>query len=115
MTISITTIERGAFMTAAMATALSPSSAPAHMAMAAEISEAVMSVLRGIRPLKADGSAYDAETGLTDAGFTSVEMVQVMLGIEAAFDLMIPQDMITPENFTDASAIVRMVSGLTAR
>lgn len=102
-------------MTAAMATAHSLSTAPAPVAMAAGIAETVMSVLHGIRPLKADGSAYDAETGLTDAGFTSVEMVQVMLGIEAAFDLMIPQEMITPENFTDASAITRMVSGLVAR
>ena len=74
-----------------------------------------MTVLRGIRPLKADGSAYDMSTGLTNAGFTSVEMVQVMLGVEAAFDLMIPQDMITPENFVDAGAIARMVERLTAR
>jgi acyl carrier protein len=81
--------------------------------MAADVEDRVMTVLRGIRPLKADGAAYDAATGLTDAGFTSVEMVQVMLGIEAAFDLMIPQDMITPENFVDGSAIIRMVTRLT--
>lgn len=101
-------------MTAA-ATAHTLPSAPGHLAMAADLSETVMSVLRGIRPLKADGSAYDMSTGLTDAGFTSVEMVQVMLGVEAAFDLMIPQDMITPENFVDAGAIARMVGRLTAR
>ena len=101
-------------MTAA-ATPHSLSSAPAHLAMAMDVSETVMTVLRGIRPLKADGSAYDTATGLTDAGFTSVEMVQVMLGIEAAFDLMIPQEMITPENFVDAGAIARMVERLTAR
>lgn len=73
-----------------------------------------MTVLRGIRAVKADGSPYDSATGLTDAGFTSVEMVQVMLGIEAAFDLMIPQDMITPENFVDGNAITRMMTRLTA-
>jgi hypothetical protein len=69
----------------------------------------VMSVLRGIRPFGAGGQLYDFDTGLSDAGFTSVEMVQVMLGIEAAFDVMIPQELITPENFRDANAIVSLV------
>jgi acyl carrier protein len=98
--------------TAALATAVSPSTTP-HQAMGAEIGSAVMNVLRTIRARSADGNAYDAATGLTDAGFTSVEMVQVMLGIEAAFDLMIPQEMITPENFVDGFAITQMVERLT--
>ena len=50
----------------------------------------VLSVLQGIRPRQSNGLAYQATSNLTDAGFTSVEMVKVMLGIEAAFDVMIP-------------------------
>lgn len=76
--------------------------------------DVVMSVLRGIRPFGAGGSLYDGATGLTDAGFTSVEMVQVMLGIEAAFDLMIPQEFITPEHFRDADAITSLIERLRA-
>jgi acyl carrier protein len=77
------------------------------------IAATVMSVLREIRPLRSDGGQYDETSGLTDAGFTSVEMVKVMLGVEAAFDLMIPQDMITPENFMDARSITAMIARLT--
>lgn len=73
----------------------------------------VMTVLQEIRPLQAKGREYDETSNLTDAGFTSVEMVQVMLGIEAAFDLMIPQDFITPENFNSGSAIAAMMTNLT--
>ncbi|WP_373505491.1 acyl carrier protein [Aestuariivirga sp.] len=84
-----------------------------HFSAVTDIPSAVMSVLRDIRPLQSNGLSYDVDTGLADAGFTSVEMVNVMLGIEAAFDLMIPQEMITPENFMDARAITRMVEHLT--
>ncbi len=67
----------------------------------------VMGVLRGIRARRADGGEYDEFSGLTDAGFTSLEMVKVMLGVEAQFDIMIPAQDITPANFATAAAITR--------
>ena len=76
--------------------------------------QVVMKVLRGIRTLQSDGLPYDKDSNLTDAGFTSVEMVKVMLGVEAAFDVMIPQEMITPENFTSGATISKMVETLHA-
>ena len=77
-----------------------------------DVGEIVMGVLRSIRPTGAGGALYGSDSGLADVGFTSVEMVQVMLGIEAAFDLMIPQEFITPENFSDANAITRLMEQL---
>lgn len=77
-----------------------------------DLTATVMSVLQGIRATRSDGLCYDLHSNLTDAGFTSVEMVRVMLGIEAAFDIMIPQDLITPENFTSAATIASMVATL---
>ena len=77
--------------------------------------QAVLKVLREIRPLQSSGVPYDRDTNLTDAGFTSVEMVRVMLGVEAAFDLMIPQEMITPENFTSATTIAALIERLHGR
>jgi acyl carrier protein len=77
-----------------------------------EVLEQVMRVLLGIRPRQSNGQAYHETSNLTDAGFTSVEMVRVMLGVEAAFDIMIPQDMITPENFANAMAISVMIARL---
>lgn len=81
----------------------------------ASVGDMVMSVLRDIRPMQANGLGYDADTNLSDAGFTSIEMVKVMLGVEAAFDLMIPQDMITPEHFASASTIAAMMRKLTGQ
>lgn len=81
----------------------------------AEPLQTVLKVLRDIRPLQSSGIPYDEHSNLTDAGFTSVEMVKVMLGVEAAFDLMIPQEMITPENFTSATTIARLIGSLQAR
>ena len=77
--------------------------------------QVVMKVLHDIRTLQSDGRPYDKDSNLTDAGFTSVEMVKVMLGIEAAFDVMIPQEMITPENFTSGATISKMVETLYAQ
>ena len=72
----------------------------------------VMTVLFGIRPVQANGSAYDAQTKLGEAGFTSLEMVNVMLGVEAAFDLMIPAGDITAGNFATAASIAAMIKRL---
>ena len=84
-----------------------------HLAPGREdVLQRVMLVLQGIRPKQSNGLTYCEASNLTDAGFTSVEMVKVMLGVEAAFDIMIPQDMITPENFASATAISAMISRL---
>jgi acyl carrier protein len=46
---------------------------------------------------------------LVDVGLTSVDMVNLMLGVEAEFDFTIPQDKITPENFQSVETLERMV------
>ncbi len=46
---------------------------------------------------------------LVDVGLTSMDMVNLMLGVEAEFDFTIPQDDITPENFQSIKTLVRMV------
>jgi acyl carrier protein len=46
---------------------------------------------------------------LVDVGLTSVDMVNLMLGVEAEFDFTIPQDQITPENFQSVETLERMV------
>ena len=49
------------------------------------------------------------ETRLADVGLTSMDMVNLMLGVEAEFDLTIPQSEITPENFCSIKALERML------
>jgi acyl carrier protein len=46
---------------------------------------------------------------LVDVGLTSVDMVKLMLGVEAEFDFTIPQNQITPENFQSVETLERMV------
>ena len=46
---------------------------------------------------------------LVDVGLTSMDMVNLMLGVEAEFDFTIPQDEITPENFQSIKTLERMV------
>jgi len=44
-----------------------------------------------------------------------MDMVNLMLGVEAEFDFMIPQDQITPENFQSVQTLERLVAGQLAQ
>jgi acyl carrier protein len=46
---------------------------------------------------------------LVDVGLTSMDMVNLMLGVEAEFDFTIPQSEITPENFQSVDTLQRLV------
>ncbi len=56
--------------------------------------------------------ALDAE--LARFGMTSIDMVEVMLGVEAEFDVAIPPAEITLENFRSVAAMVSLVARLHA-
>jgi acyl carrier protein len=47
---------------------------------------------------------------LRQAGLTSLDMVNLMLAIEAEFDIEIPQSAMTPDNFDTIRAIEVLVS-----
>lgn len=51
-----------------------------------------------------------AAQNLRDAGLTSLDMVNLMLSIEAEFDIEIAQEQMTPENFDTIAAIEALVS-----
>jgi acyl carrier protein len=51
-----------------------------------------------------------SDQNLRDAGLTSLDMVTLMLGVEAEFDIEIPQSAMTPENFDTIAAIDALVS-----
>ena len=46
---------------------------------------------------------------LREAGLTSLDMVNLMLAIEAEFDIEIPQSAMTPANFDTVAAIDALV------
>jgi acyl carrier protein len=47
---------------------------------------------------------------LREAGLTSLDLVNLMLAIEAEFDIEIPQSAMTPDNFDTVVAIEALVS-----
>jgi acyl carrier protein len=49
------------------------------------------------------------DSSLVDIGLTSMDMVSLMLGVEAEFDFTIPQSEITPENFQSIATLERMI------
>ncbi len=49
---------------------------------------------------------------LADLGVTSIQMVTLMLTVEAEFDLTIPQSEITPENFQSVASIAALIQKL---
>ena len=52
---------------------------------------------------------FSPESRLVDVGLTSMDMVNLMLGVESEFDFTIPQSEITPENFQSVRTLERMV------
>jgi acyl carrier protein len=75
-----------------------------------KIQERVISLVTNI--LSANSIVIDVLPGsrLADIGMTSMDMVSLMLAVEAEFDMTIPQADITPENFQSPQTIERMVS-----
>jgi acyl carrier protein len=53
-----------------------------------------------------------ADADLREIGLTSLDMVDLVLSVECAFDLQIPEAQITPANFRSISAIDALVNTL---
>ena len=75
-----------------------------------KVQERVISLVTNI--LSANSIVVDVLPGsrLADIGMTSMDMVNLMLAVEAEFDMMIPQADITPENFQSPQTIERLVA-----
>jgi acyl carrier protein len=52
---------------------------------------------------------------LIEAGLTSIDMVNLMLTVEAEFDIVIPESEITPENFHTISTIEALILKINPR
>jgi acyl carrier protein len=60
------------------------------------------------------GPTLPPEVSLSELGVSSLKMVTLMLSIEVEFDLSIPQNEITPENFRSISSIGALLARLSA-
>jgi acyl carrier protein len=80
----------------------------------ADVSSRIVTLVRDILAQNAISADVAADAKLVDIGLTSMDMVNLMLGIEAEFDFTIPQELITPENFQSVATLERLVSGQLA-
>jgi acyl carrier protein len=76
-----------------------------------EIRNRVVALVNSILAQNATVAEIRPEARLVDVGLTSMDVVNLMLSIEAEFDFTIPQGDITPENFQSVETLERMIAG----
>ena len=72
----------------------------------------VAEVVRRILEERSIQATIQPESDLRDLGLTSLDMVALVLSVEAEFDLTIPEAQITPANFRTISTINALVGSL---
>jgi acyl carrier protein len=89
-----------------------PQGSPIDMDMEASTAEVrgrVLTVIRNILKQNAIVADVHPETQLVDIGLDSMDMVALMLGVEAEFNITLPQPEITPENFESVRTLETMI------
>lgn len=74
-----------------------------------DIQNRIIALVKSILAQNAISAEVDADSLLVDVGLNSVDMVNLMLGVEAEFDFTIPQTDITPENFQSVKTLQQMI------
>jgi acyl carrier protein len=74
----------------------------------------LLDLARGVAPGLSDVPGEPNKADLREAGLTSIAAVRLMLEVEAAFDLAIPDGELTPENFANVDSIAQLVLRLKA-
>ena len=80
-------------------------------AFSTDVRTRILALVKAILEQNSIVSEVHPESRLVDVGLTSMDMVNLMLGVEAEFDLTIPQSEITPENFQSVAALEAMIVG----
>jgi acyl carrier protein len=75
----------------------------------ADVHNRITALVTAILTQNALSTELAPDAKLVDAGLTSMDMVNLMLSVEAEFDFTIPQGEITPENFQSVETLQRMV------
>ena len=76
-----------------------------------DVRDRIIKLVRGILEQNSLAADVTPAARLVDIGLTSMDMVNLMLGVEAEFDFTIPQSEITPDNFQSVDTLQRMVVG----
>lgn len=74
--------------------------------------ERVEAVVRAVAEQHGLPGPFAPTDHLVDRGLTSMAMVDLMLAVEAEFDVTVPQGDLTPSNFQSIEALSRMIDRL---
>ena len=75
----------------------------------ANVQDRLLFLVRAILEQNAIAAEVKPESRLVDIGLTSMDMVNLMLSVEAEFDFTIPRDQIAPENFQSVKTLETMI------
>jgi acyl carrier protein len=73
------------------------------------VQDRILGLVEDILRQNAIASEVTPDSRLVDVGLTSMDMVNLMLSVEAEFDFTIPQGEITPENFQSVRTLELMI------
>jgi len=79
------------------------------MQSVSDVQGRLVALVKSILKQNAITADLEPATLLVDVGLTSMDMVNLMLAVEAEFDFAIPQSDITPENFQSVATLNRLV------
>ena len=74
----------------------------------------LLDMVRAAAPRLSECEGDPRNADLKEAGLASVAAVRLMLEVEAAFDVTIPDSELTPENFATVASIEALVLRLKA-
>ena len=74
-----------------------------------DVQTRILALVKSVLQQNALTAEVGPQTRLVDVGLTSMDMVNLMLAVEAEFDFTIPQSEITPENFQSVATLERMI------
>jgi acyl carrier protein len=78
-------------------------------ASVAEVRGRVLSVIKSILESNDVTADVQPDSYLVDIGLRSMDMVTLMLRVEAEFEIMLPQCEITPENFKSVRTLETVI------
>lgn len=78
----------------------------------ADYTDRTMRLAQGILAQEGQVRDFAAEDALVDVGLSSLDLVNLMVAVEAEFDIMIPAAQLNPKNFYSIGSIARMVAAV---
>jgi acyl carrier protein len=75
----------------------------------AALTDQVVDIVRQVMPAQSALANLAADADLYNAGLTSMAMVKLMLAVEVAFDVAIPDADLHPDNFRSVAAVEALV------